>query len=196
MPSACSRLCLPAGPWRSPVIWFVELMVELVDAIAIPVIWMLVWFTFAIPATIVMSVVRWIRPKPQPATPVELEEFWSDEPVIGWRQWRFDGRFLYGMRVMWPSAVLVARCGSCSSLPGWGCSCGIYAAKSRDLLGAGIVGRVELEGMVIEHEHGYRAERARIIELFVPADLPVGTIAARYPDVTVHTTAKTWRQAV
>ena len=67
--------------------------------------------------------------------------------------------------------------------PGEGCSCGFYAMKELDgqLLhvaamaahGAdrtrtdevSVLGRVELAGKVIEHEQGYRAERARIVEL-------------------------------
>jgi hypothetical protein len=63
------------------------------------------------------------------------------------------------------------------------CSCGFYAMSTMGPLvegfatqallsargaGSGIVlGRVELAGKVIEHEHGYRAERARIAE-FIP----------------------------
>lgn len=63
------------------------------------------------------------------------------------------------------------------------CSCGFYALKELDpdlliLARAGfrvhdgrdgskriVIGRVELAGKVIEHERGYRAERARIVEL-------------------------------
>jgi hypothetical protein len=67
--------------------------------------------------------------------------------------------------------------------PGEGCSCGFYAMKELDgqLLHVAamaahgvdrtgtdevsVLGRVELAGKVIEHELGYRAERARIVEL-------------------------------
>ena len=67
--------------------------------------------------------------------------------------------------------------------PGEGCSCGFYAMKELDgqLLrvaaaaahgvdrigteDVAVLGRVELAGKVIEHELGYRAERARIVEL-------------------------------
>jgi hypothetical protein len=60
------------------------------------------------------------------------------------------------------------------------CTCGFYATKSLDdfpeivastiLQAAGdrmpvVMGRVELAGKVIEHESGYRAERARVAEL-------------------------------
>ena len=67
-------------------------------------------------------------------------------------------------------------------VPGEGCFCGFYAMKELDaqLLDAVtmaraahrsgmeevfVLGRVELAGKVIEHELGYRAERARIVEL-------------------------------
>src|SRR5205823_7564114 len=68
-------------------------------------------------------------------------------------------------------------------VPHEGCTCGLYAAKelgpvlplARMLLTSAtggvvspttaIVGKVQLAGKVIEHEHGYRAERARIAEI-------------------------------
>jgi len=56
------------------------------------------------------------------------------------------------------------------TVPGEDCSCGFYAMKElSSMLGfsaPGVVfGRVELAGKVIEHNLGYRAERARIAEL-------------------------------
>jgi hypothetical protein len=56
------------------------------------------------------------------------------------------------------------------SVPGEGCSCGFYAMKElSSMLGFSapgvVLGRVELGGKVIEHNLGYRAERARITEL-------------------------------
>lgn len=106
---------------------------------------------------------------------------------------------------------------SCALLEGFdhlapdeGCTCGFYATKSRDDSpslewvvmaqaansrtrasgeGTGVVfGRVDLAGKVIEHDLGYRAERARIAELIPTTtdsgitellaarlDLPVGS---------------------
>ena len=66
-------------------------------------------------------------------------------------------------------------------VPGWSCTCGFYATKSLqqfpkvlvdhrpredgvELLGW-VFGRVELAGKIIEHDYGYRAQRARIAEL-------------------------------
>jgi hypothetical protein len=59
------------------------------------------------------------------------------------------------------------------------CRCGFYAMKElapelvvaasepaqRGMEGVFVLGRVELAGKVIEHDRGYRAERARIVEL-------------------------------
>ena len=67
-------------------------------------------------------------------------------------------------------------------VPGWSCTCGFYATKylppviksiflgdlppREDGVELGwIFGRVELAGKIIEHEFGYRAQRARIAEL-------------------------------
>jgi hypothetical protein len=54
-----------------------------------------------------------------------------------------------------------------------GCRCGIYATKTlatpvvlSRMNEQMIVGRVELAGKVIEHDSGYRAELARVVELY------------------------------
>lgn len=62
--------------------------------------------------------------------------------------------------------------------PAENCSCGFYAVTTLQVLFWGtlgwmsagdtdskVLGRVELAGKIIEHEYGYRAERARIAEL-------------------------------
>lgn len=63
--------------------------------------------------------------------------------------------------------------------PAEDCRCGFYAMKSLELVPVfdvqmpnedgvrvgTILGRVELAGKIIEHDRGYRAERARIVEL-------------------------------
>jgi hypothetical protein len=64
-------------------------------------------------------------------------------------------------------------------VPGWSCTCGFYATMNlppkatiiadlprEDGVEFGwIFGRVELAGKIIEHDYGYRAQRARIAEL-------------------------------
>jgi len=84
------------------------------------------------------------------------------------------------------SGWVVASCGAnpvdpCD-VPAWGCTCGFYATKSLSTLERAlfplmlsptereadcgcILGRVELAGRIIEHDDGYRAQRARIAEL-------------------------------
>jgi hypothetical protein len=76
-------------------------------------------------------------------------------------------------------------------VPGWSHTCGIYAVKDIASIFAArgncIAGIVELSGLVIEHDDGYRAEEARIIELWVDESVAVAqAIAVRYPEVTVH----------
>jgi hypothetical protein len=80
--------------------------------------------------------------------------------------------------------------------PDEGCSCGFYALKSPDDVAGfteaiifqaaasrgkrgdgAVLGRVLLAGKVIEHETGYRAERARIAE-FIPTTTDAGTTLA------------------
>jgi hypothetical protein len=64
-------------------------------------------------------------------------------------------------------------------LPGEHCSCGFYAVKTLWMLpptanphswedqdGGVIAGRVQLAGKIVEHDYGYRAECARIVELY------------------------------
>jgi hypothetical protein len=80
-------------------------------------------------------------------------------------------------------------------VPGERCSCGFYAMKELDpqlvvtasqpatfgMEGVLVLGRVELAGKVIEHDRGYRAERARIVELIPvrPEQRVVKAIARR-----------------
>lgn len=141
---------------------------------------------------------RRLCPPPTPPAPrsIELdqEEFWSPTPASGWRTWAWTPLGLHGYRVPWPDGELTAECLSCDEVPGWSHSCGIYAVKTRQQLSTAffhqtgrvdlIAGRVEMEGLVIEHESGYRAERARIVELIVPDEL-ADDVARRYPGVRV-----------
>jgi hypothetical protein len=84
------------------------------------------------------------------------------------------------------SAWVTATCSSGSTdpdhVPGLSCTCGFYAVKALATLVEGpiwnmdlpaedaiekgrIFGRIKLAGKVIEHDRGYRAERARIDKL-------------------------------
>lgn len=121
----------------------------------------------------------------------------SEEPLVGWRFWytsgkmdasfgddamafgllQEEGRVMVGVtREPWVGAKLSAYCknGNDHMAPNWSCSCGIYAMKGEQFLKEVsldrvnfIYGRVALSGVVIEHEYGYRAQNAEILELIV-----------------------------
>lgn len=107
------------------------------------------------------------------------------EPITGWRLWFVTNglrlRSLTSSLPLWhpetPPARAKCGCGvRHPEAPAWEGHCGIYALKSRQLLGDfggryisnfsefrlhGLVfGRVALWGRVIEHKNGYRAELA------------------------------------
>ena len=84
----------------------------------------------------------------------------------------------------WVFASCAVDPGDPEHVPGWGCTCGFYATKNlpqflpkafvglvdlplgEDGVELGwIFGRVELAGKIIEHDDGFRAQRARIAEL-------------------------------
>jgi hypothetical protein len=120
--------------------------------------------------------------------------------VIGWRAWRVIGgnvklpmlaSVTHGNTIWHPDRWTLATCGRTShtcrrpgyagvSVPGEGCSCGMYAAKSREqLLKLGynrggdamrpvFIGEVGMAGKVIPGSQGWRAEKARIVRLYVP----------------------------
>jgi hypothetical protein len=120
----------------------------------------------ALPATVMPTGER------LPRHAEEEEEYWSPDFVTGWRRWTFDGERLRGMWQPWPGPTLEAECMSCEEVPGFGCQCGIYAVKTaahtRVFSFGNILGKVELTGVVIEHEMGYRAGRATIVGLWAP----------------------------
>jgi hypothetical protein len=105
-------------------------------------------------------------------------------PIVGHRVWRWDAaglRSLNGKR--WsPRRPLAAICGAgnghdAHEQPHLDCSCGVYAAKSREHLrqlgyeGRGIRGEVHLWGTVVEHELGWRAQFAYPKTMFLPPHL-------------------------
>jgi hypothetical protein len=105
-------------------------------------------------------------------------------PIVGWRVWRWDVsglKSLNGKR--WsPRQPLAAKCGAgrahdAHEPPQTDCTCGVYAAKSREHLRQfgyerhGIHGEVHLWGTVVEHEFGWRSQFAYPKALFLPPDL-------------------------
>jgi len=113
--------------------------------------------------------------------------------VIGYRAWVFDVRERLPVltspydfyRTQWPYGTLEAKCGqaprlmagkpehSADSVPNINCECGIYASsdplfklQARRKIRAALYGEVELFGRVIIHEHGYRAQYARVSDIY------------------------------
>ena len=111
-----------------------------------------------------------------------VEDAWSPVPVLGFRMWTLRSTGLHGAKITWSEPAIRAEClttgdrldlphvdGRCGRL-----GCGVYATKElRPLLTAHLrpqshgyaVGLVALNGRVVEHEFGYRAERAQISAL-------------------------------
>jgi hypothetical protein len=125
----------------------------------------------------------------QPSLPLrgmDLPEFWSPTPVLGFRVWAVRAK-LCGVQRAWETPCYTAGCldfgevddpevphtdGRCRPPP-----CGLYAAKSSGVLvgefGLPPAGRrwaygmVALTGKVVEHERGYRARHARAVAVAV-----------------------------
>jgi hypothetical protein len=117
--------------------------------------------------------------------------------IVGWRAWRVIGQNVklpmlasvtHGKTIWHPDRWTLATCGGktychrCEDgrVPGEGCSCGMYAAKSREqLVDLGynrggdprrpvFIGEVGFVGKVIPGSQGWRAEKGRIVRLYVP----------------------------
>jgi hypothetical protein len=120
----------------------------------------------------------------------QLERAWRAEalqPAVGWKVWRVEHdagqtrlrSVLYGD--LWPAdepveAVCRRLLRARHEPPSRGCECGIHAGRE---LGAWdhylaidsetrVFGRVLLWGSVLEGASGWRATRARPVEIFVP----------------------------
>jgi DNA-binding CsgD family transcriptional regulator len=92
------------------------------------------------------------------------------------RRWRFDSCPWEGAESSWVVASCTLHDRPSHVAPAENCSCGFYAMKTLEGLfwemlnwmsaeDGKVLGRIELAGKIIEHEHGYRAEKARIAEL-------------------------------
>ena len=112
------------------------------------------------------------------------DERWSPIPLRGFRVWRIESEAVWGNQLSWPEPRLESRC--LRSVPGEDIphslgrcgppACGIYALKDLDFFPAGVascemrdmaVGVVALAGKVVEHELGYRAQRASVVALAI-----------------------------
>jgi len=115
------------------------------------------------------------------STPIER----STEPIVAWRSWALTGRSdgsrlllrpVAGRAHPWrPREIATATCkrgGVFHEAPAVGCTCGLHASHTLDILRRtkcpAVLGRVALWGRVVEHELGYRArsgypQRLRLI---------------------------------
>lgn len=110
------------------------------------------------------------------------------EPIIAYRAWRIAESRLVSCTcdcVWQPRERMDAHCNHKGAMhearaPVWECSCGFYAYKTDAALTASeylgvaggftVGGRVALWGRVIDHELGYRAERAYPQVLYLRGD--------------------------
>jgi hypothetical protein len=136
------------------------------------------------------------------------------EPIEAYRTWGYVIRLEQGIAELrslnsgdpWHAGWNVAMCwpppagrpqDSAHAAPLEGCTCGFYATKKpvaidptvgfRSTPGTGLImGKVALSGKVIEHERGYRAEKARVVELYaLPGRETVAELLANRYDATV-----------
>jgi hypothetical protein len=123
---------------------------------------------------------------PDGISPIDAYRYWPYElDGLGGRLGEHVGGLLGEDRSAWEGASssrwVKASCrpyGMVQSIheaPLETCTCGFYAIKAlltllsmlslRDDAAGAVLGKVQLAGKIVEHEHGYRAERARIAEL-------------------------------
>ena len=105
--------------------------------------------------------------------------------IIGWRAWKYRDGFLtspYRDNVWLPGEPMTGTLGDWLigrySFEGTG---GVHAYKTRarcmDIECMwGVIGQVALWGNVYEHEHGYRAENARVVSIYRIDEFPLGSL--------------------
>lgn len=110
----------------------------------------------------------------------KMGEAWSPTPVRGYRVWRIEDNRVMGNQAHWASPTLESQClrdnpGEDLPHPVDRCgppACGIYAVKDLDLFPPGVaagaihnsvVGIVAMYGKVVEHEAGYRTQKATAV---------------------------------
>lgn len=103
-----------------------------------------------------------------------LPEYWSPQPLLGFRFWHITQGGVRGAARVWPRPFLDAECRRAAhEAPHPHCTCGIYALREATGLwlsspalclpaGGSVYGLVALSGRVVEHERGFRAARAEV----------------------------------
>lgn len=121
------------------------------------------------------------------------------QPYAGIRVWSAYDGYLRSLRsnARWRSTMTAVCADRGHPAPQHWCECGLYAVKPaahRRLAywPGSAVGVVSVFGRVVEHENGYRAQHARVREVWVPDAIFCGLDLRAYPGVTWHT--YTWRK--
>ncbi len=104
--------------------------------------------------------------------PADKDTLWTDEPIIGFRGWIYEAGLLRGGYAPWKTTTVRATHQGDSGVhksPDWNCLCGINCFKQPDGPGTfyPILGMVELKGLVIEYEGGYRGEIGTILHVAI-----------------------------
>jgi hypothetical protein len=124
------------------------------------------------------------------------DEGWSPWPIHAFRMWGVTNGGLVGMVERWPGPEMEATCKKLPLNPDVPhtdvrCGeprCGIYAAKRPDPIfeeipseGGWAIGLVALSGKIVEHDLGFRAQRARVEAIVIQHDGHV--LAAEEPQI-------------
>jgi hypothetical protein len=127
---------------------------------------------------LVEAVGSWDEPLPSHDRPADLTE-----RVLGYRVWRLDSQGLCSVSTPahWSRRTLVADCARGAAhrdhvAPFARCRCGIYALhepwRDRLFVDRFVWGAVALDGRVLLHRNGLRAERATVLVLAYAGDEP------------------------
>ena len=134
-----------------------------------------------------------------------IERAWGAEalrPAVGWKVWRVEDGLLKSVLYgdAWPVDEPVrATCARHDhDAPAAYCECGVHAGRElaawEHYLRVGaenrVFGRVLLWGSTVEGERGWRAARARPVEIFVPAALTAPLEGLEVYGVPVHLPAR------
>jgi len=125
----------------------------------------------------------WVDQQTTPPQP-----HWSPTSITAWKYFTMQDGKMTGRIRPWEHPHLQAVCLIDASyehshpdnqpVPAWNCSCGIYAYSDKpspsyywDSDYGLAIAQVELSGTIIEHDSGYRAEKAKVIRWWSAADL-------------------------
>lgn len=127
---------------------------------------------------------------PPPPTPVSA-------PLYAVRGWNLrPSGYLEGVKSVWYDNSMEAECRRHKhpdqKAPVFECSCGIYCYKNArswkrgDWKSMDVWGIVELEGRVMQHSRGYKAEKAKIVAVCMNPKKKQRDLSSLGPDISVY----------